>query len=268
MEPGIYPDLSYEEYDAIDAFRSGELRTACLDGLRAFKRKRMKPEGKKYAFDFGRAFHAQMEPGIPDIIEGPTKTEYTKEWNALQRKNPNAIIIKQGELAMIEAMRMAVSEHPKAKNLYEGVETEVTIVWVCPVTKQKLKARIDTTCETAVVDWKSANDVHPRKIHYAIRDCGYNIQAAMIRDGLHTLGESQRYHTGIFNVFVEKEAVLPDVVVYQYKPAELTEASERYRNAITAIMQAHATNMWPGIHDEILETDRFDEEFESFGEVA
>ncbi|WP_309387474.1 PD-(D/E)XK nuclease-like domain-containing protein [Cerasicoccus frondis] len=267
MEPGIYPNLTYEEYDAIDAFRSGELRTACLHGLRAYKRKRMKPEGKKYCFDFGRAFHAQMEPGIPDIIEGP-KTPYSKEWNTLQRKNPEATIIKQGELALVEAMRRAVSEHPSARSLYEGVETEVTIVWICPATKQKLKARIDQTCQTAVVDWKTARDVHPRKIRYEIRDKGYDIQAAMIRDGLSALGMSERYHSGIFNVFVEKETVLPDVVVYKYKPAELSDASERYRNAITAILQAQATGFWPGIHDEILETDRFDEEFESFGEVA
>ncbi|MEO0796633.1 MAG: PD-(D/E)XK nuclease-like domain-containing protein [Verrucomicrobiota bacterium] len=268
-EPGIYYDVSYEEYDKIEAFRSTDLKTACIHGLKAFRRNELQKRPPSYALDFGRAMHACMERGErPFIIQATEVTPYCKSWTALQKNNPDAIIVKPGDLELIQELVKALAAHPRSGAMVESTEyTEVTLLWKCPVTGEMIKSRIDSLCSlTSATDWKTTDNVQEINIRRAIAKFGYDIQQAMIRDGLHQLGESHRRE--FYNVFIEKERVMPDIAIYQFNTAELNDGSRKYREAIEAIKKAREANEWPGLHSNVITgLEGFDDSF-SFGGAA
>ncbi|MEO0797456.1 MAG: PD-(D/E)XK nuclease-like domain-containing protein [Verrucomicrobiota bacterium] len=269
LAPGIYYDMPYSDYHQIIAFRSSELREAAKSLLH-YKRYVEQRREPSYALDFGKAFHVTLEKNPTEIIKaGPTKTAYTQKWLKAMEAEPETVFIQESDIEMVRAMQRGVLAHEVGNNLYHGAEhDEVVIVWVCAETGVRLKCRIDAlTCETAAVDWKTTGALKLRALKYAIRDYGYDIQMAMIRDGLHAHKLSHRRE--FYNCFVEKTEHLPDVAVYEFEIAELNQATARYRQAIRDIEEARRTDYWPGICPSTFKSEEYGEDYVAgFGEGA
>ncbi len=89
--------------------------------------------------------------------------------------------------AQLLAMKNRLTNHEEARALIEGGKNEHSLVWREPHSGLMCKARPDVWHEDIIVDLKTCEDANPRKMAYEMRDRGYHIQAAMIRDGIQQL---------------------------------------------------------------------------------
>jgi len=266
-KPGIYRDIPFDIYSQIDALNSSKIRQAC-ESMRHYKRYLIKQDGEKdesYALEYGKAFAKLCEDpsAIGNSIQpAPTKTFPSVAWIKALEENPGVIYVKESDIPMLEEMANALREHQYTKRFMHDVEVELTVVWVCQITGALCKARIDIYRGGDVIDVKTTAKIHPDKLKWSIRDYKYDVQLCFYMDGMKTLG-TRAYNCT--NFFVEKNAILPDVVVWIYNDEELNEARNQYVEAIRAIQESEKTGEFPGYAPEpIMNMFGFDEPTQTF----
>lgn len=241
---GIHYGVSREQYNAIPAYNASSIKVAVLDGLRAYRRKQLEPWSDSMSLAFGRAFHLVMQ-GHPvefAAIPSPTKTA-SKAWAELQQKHPDQGVIPDGDIAMLSEMKMALGLHPIAAALFDSVTAdEVAIVWDCPHTGVRCKALVDAIADGVLIDWKTTLYGTRRQVVREVEHRGYDLQMAFYLTGLHAVGKTDI--TEVYNVFVQKTPILPEVFVYEYTPEMLSDATSRFVEAINKIEAARASGEW------------------------
>lgn len=235
---GIYEDMPFEQYQAIDALNSGTIRNS-LKSLKYMRRRELEPEPEyNYIFEVGKAFAYLCES--PDLYYkicevGPTKTAGTIKWMAELEANPNKILLTHDDYAILPAMREACVMNPESAPLFEqdsNVQRELTFVWQCERTGAWLKGRADFVLDGWLVDAKTISSIFKAKWH--VRDFRYDVQLAIYQDGLRHNGVNINR---VSNLFVEKEHILPECVIKDYT---LEETGLAYDDMILAIQNIQA----------------------------
>jgi hypothetical protein len=203
MKPGIYRNLSFAEYVAIDAVNQSALRPF-LQSIRHGEYAMMTRGTPSPAMEFGTAIHTLMLDGEDEFnrqyaVGGPINpktgesygrtTKAFSEWLDTQ----DGLFVTHEEHRRLLDIRDRLNGHSKAGPTIRtpGANRELTIVWDEPVHGQpvRCKARIDWCHpEVGVLDLKSTRDCSAKAFAKSVADYGYHMQAAWYLLGAERVG--------------------------------------------------------------------------------
>lgn len=248
MKNQIHYNMSFPDYQAIDALNSGKVRAA-LKSLRYMRRQEMTPEPDyNYTFEFGKAFAYACE----DIqifhahcAVGPTKTPTAKAWKEQLEEEPHIVLLTESDYNLVKVMHAAISQDENLKHILDG-EKELTFTWEDEVTGCAMKGRCDLLVPIGpevyhLIDVKTIADI--QKFGWQVRDFKYDVQLAMYADGLRHCGKNILQ---VSNLFIEKEQVLPEMYMHTYNDEQLSNAWDRYQMSVKSIKDARSTGVYSG----------------------
>jgi hypothetical protein len=262
---GIYPSLDIEAYHQEPtvgtSISSSGLRSVLLEcPAKYWANSHMNPQRvpkETRAMDFGRAAHALVlgEPVFASqFVVSPYaefRTNEAKAWRDAQVKT----VLKAEQLETIHAMAAAIKRSPQTSNAFGEGRPEVSIIWQDEETGIYLKSRPDflpadhTTHFTQ--EFKTAVTIEPRRLSAQAFSLGYDLQAALVVDGLTAVtGEAP---LGVAHIVQEKEPpYLCDLRLFA--PEQIEAGRTRYRKALRIFARCLASMKagnpphiaWPG----------------------
>jgi len=254
MKPGLYPDMSRDDYDKVDAAHYSILKHFHLSAKEARHQELNRPEPTA-AMDLGNALHtAVWEPDLLNdrYAAAPEVDRRTKvgkaTWAAFQVEHPDHIILRAQEWESVVAMRDAVRAWPTARKLIEspGVN-EASLFWMqedffC-------KARLDRYCKDdgwpCIVDIKTTSRISVHGFSTQCYELGYHIQMGFYYSGLDALASAQRR----YKVIVVENSAPWDVRVCE-PSLRMVELGKKLSNAyLLQYKDCVASGSWPGIGD-------------------
>jgi hypothetical protein len=150
-------------------------------------------------------------------------------------------LVSEDDLAMANAMRNAVMANNTAVDLLTGAKIEKSIYWKHEATGLICKTRPDIWNGRIVADLKTCNDAGYRGFQLAAYKDGYFLQAAMMYEGLKSIGEP--FHNFVY-VCVEK--TLPySVALYMLDDDALQFGIDMFHSLMERIAQCYEKNVWP-----------------------
>lgn len=251
---GIYTDVSWEEYFAIEAINISSLVNISVSPL-YYQWCKTHPKDTE-ALRFGRAvdlavfeielFRERYTQWTGFTVLGEKvikKGSYWEDFKAIAENNGQEII-DADDYQLALAIRNAVRDDPLARTyLHQGHE-QVTLIWHDKETGFRCKARLDwLTLRNALVDLKTARSVLPRKFQRDGAELEYHTKMAWYSDALDLLG---RPPSEVVLLAVEKTGPL-DVVCYELKDEELAVGRFEYRRWLDELAKCVESNTWPGI---------------------
>lgn len=182
FEPGIYTDISFEDYVKIDAVNHSTLKEFKKDSPLHYKH-RLDNEVKeeKKAFDDGRLYHMSVlefkrfeeevihrpkhwkdyEHILPEdevkklkknpnrLFDGRTKANkivmpfFEEQVKEKIKENPKIIVCDYLEYWKALQIRNSVLSNKSCKKILKNAKYEVTLIWIDPETGLKCKGRLD-----------------------------------------------------------------------------------------------------------------------------
>ena len=259
LTPGIYFDLAWDDYCAIDAANNGS-----LSQLRRSPRhfKFSPPRDETPSLRLGTLTHAAiLEPMevlrryvvLPDFARdernqtgdgrrSSARTAWVREQEELFRvMQAGKAFVDQDELDAMIAMAAAVSSVDAARDiLQQAGRSEVTIVWHDEASGLLCKGRIDRLGPRTIGDLKTCVDL--KKFQHSYRDFGYYRQMAFYADGYAALTGQ---HLTPWIVAVEKTPPYC-VQAAPVHPEDLAQGRAEYREMLTLYAECKRLNEWPG----------------------
>ena len=202
-KPGVYEDVPYEVYDSWPYVNSSSLKHAvrsaghyrhAMDNAKSLETPQLR---------LGHLVHAVASDDLASVVifQGPEweamKVKYqrpttTREWEhrvgKLRSKHPGREIYTHDEWLVAEAIHQAIMADTVAAEYLRDARRELSIVWDCPATRIRCKARLDAVSVDGIVDIKTTYDaaVFERAIlqyHYHRQLAFYQWGWAMATDG-------------------------------------------------------------------------------------
>ncbi|SEI45578.1 PDDEXK-like protein of unknown function [Arthrobacter sp. yr096] len=182
--PGIYADLTSEEYHADPALGSTSLKTLASRTPAHWQYEKANPVHKDI-YDLGTVTHSLIlegdESGV-EVIDVPDKRGAKWTVPAAEAVNAGKIPLKQAEWDLVRAMRDSVMEHPVAKTAFTGHRAEESVFWEDD--GLMLKCRPDAWLKDRLVDLKTTVNADPREFPKSGFKLGYYQSAAHYQDGV------------------------------------------------------------------------------------
>jgi hypothetical protein len=276
VKDGIYHGLTFEQYKAIEAINRSGLEWFDYSPAHYYANNlsAQRVERKETpALILGHAIHTiVLEPKefenryIMAPAEAPRKPD-SRQRNA---KKPSADTIDAikwwdefnamastrkilGEEDWYIVHRIAEQLHKKAsaKELFSDGKFEVTLVWTCPLTGEKCKARIDWLTSGAIIDLKSTICAEPSQWWKQVRDYGLHCQNAWYVDGWKVLtGED------VVFVFAAVEKEEPYESGFYTAKERVVDLGRKINiRHLKRYSEAKKAKKWDGYPDEIKEFD-------------
>jgi hypothetical protein len=192
------------------------------------------------------------------------------QWIKWEKDNPGIEIISQVDYDKGAACAIALLSHPVLKHRYTKTEehrilNEITFTYIDPVTKRRIKARLDSirifSDHIWVGDIKTALDAGEGADHFgkSIASFAYIIQSAFYHDAIWYCRAALEQVLGLTDgcliilpivfewVAIEKQMSMPEFIGRYYMTEEqLSDGRRLYRLAIDKIHRSHAIDYWPG----------------------
>lgn len=197
VQPGIYPNLSFEEYRAIDALNWSTL-SKLRESPAACKRYMESPPEASAAQDFGTAVHHYLLEresfwdnfviwdGTPyHTRKDPFRVATNDTRNPIRRgakwelfkaaaESDGKKVLTPNEMEKVVTYANRWDDHPLTKNILDGALTELSIIWECEYTGQLCKARIDLlTASGDIYDVKTTRQGNPYDFVQDAKRFGY-----------------------------------------------------------------------------------------------
>lgn len=278
IQPGIYTDLSIQDYNAdADYVRSTLLKEA----KRSLKQYHwavsgLMPEKSGSHFDFGNAFELALMDSVEfercvgvmpveDFIlksktadgkdaKNPKATKAYKdlesEWLAA---NEGKYVIQDRGPESIETIHYMVDsckQDPVISKLIEHTQYQLSLFWEDPQTGLRMKTRPDVckVNKNVVLNIKTAEDASPRAFSQALAKYDYPLQACFEIQGCIQSGLMPSVDT-YFWLVVEKSAPY-NAVLYEFDQADIQSCMIELDFFKQKIADAQASGVWPGYSDQ------------------
>lgn len=266
VEPGIYPGLTYSEYDQIRGLNWSVLRRFKKSAAHA-RAEQLAPPEPTEDMDTGHALHTLvLEPASFDeryvIVpeDAPARrSKADKEWWAVfNEENKGRERIRPAELAELRRMRDGLYANPRAAELLTDPRAlrEVVIVWDDPEYGVRCKGRIDLVSRwqgvSIVADVKTARDAGQWSFGKDIDTYDYAGQITWYRDGLQAVRPMQGGERIPYFLVIEKEEPYCGVV-YELGQASREAGRAAARRFLARYVEAERTGQWPGYPDGVIE---------------
>ena len=247
MNPGIYPNLSWPQYRAIDAWNPSSVLPGRGSMLELNYRK-THPKPVTPQMRFGSAVHcAVLEPD-----EFPLRycmwdgRRAGAKYDEFREVNEGREVLTLSEYDACLNTRDSAYRHPVAGPLLkmgDPCDREVSIVWDCTPTGLRCKGRIDLLLPL-VIDLKTTKVrvADDRALTRIASNFGYHIRLAAYIDGISTLtGETPDAKL----IFVEQ---LPphDTRVLNVPDAVLAQGWDEWQRLLEQVAACEQSGIWPG----------------------
>lgn len=280
-EPGIYPDVPFEQYAAWDAMNASTL----VEGLQSMRRLRAKLDGKLPDADsdakrFGRAVHCRLlEPdryptAFPQVAKCVATTKPAKKGDEPKPcKNYGSVIRTDGEWLCgvhaqgdeyrpkdfitpeeserVEEIRKNAFDHREIRQIRRFFGSEVSIVFdLCGV---RCKARLDKLIEAGggfIIDVKTTSKpLTESGWSKQIADLNYHFKAAFYLEAVKAL---KGVEPEFWWVVVE---VSPPFDVAAIRMSDFDRSAGRWdvMQVLTQYRQCLESGLWPGAFPELVQ---------------
>lgn len=258
IKEGIYYDLSSEEYH-------GDKNSISRSALMDFKRSPRKywanhlnserPEREvKPSWEFGTAFHTMiLEPHLFDenYIMNPAPMllkNVGREAYDLYKKTVDYIgscgkqVLSHSDFEKLCEMRNSLLGCERAKKLIEGAVFESSYFWHDEHSGLMIKSRPDILHQNIYVDLKTIDDASPHNFQKEMAIYGYNLQAAMLKDGIEKLTGNKL--SACINICVEKKYPY-SIGIYIIDEAAIEQGQYEYKNLLLQMKNCQQENNFP-----------------------
>lgn len=259
-EPGVYPDVSYDDYASWDAINFHILNYFRYTASHARNAMVSVDEEKKH-LAFGLATHiAVLEPQRFDeeVLVTPKLDRRTKkgkaEWAAFQEKAEGRHIVQADDFNALQAIKRNCLNHPTVTEiLHSEGANEISLIWKDPELGIMCKGRLDRIAalggtQAIVVDLKTiGRPATTRTVERQSFDFGYHVQAAMYLHGLSVLrpvpegGDAYEF----FWIFAESAAP-NEVRLFRADENVIADGYSKYRDYLFTYSECKKHGKWPG----------------------
>lgn len=268
-EPGIYYDLSNEEYHSDPAISNSDIKKILKSPLEYWTHSWMNPNRPvrtvTSAMAMGTALHSyilERDKFFDEYAVLPNKLEIDSEFYELESKKDdfkdnfelpktktaktfkyigNKTILKDAEYTLVKNMSDYLNSLPVVSDVFKNGKSEVSIFWRDEETGLMCKCRPDYLSSRFVIDYKSINNIE--KISSSIIDGDYYIQQAYYMEGLRQNGLTPEYFIFLFQ---QKES--PHLVRTKTFNEELEKfGADLYRYGLTVAKEhfdKFGTKIW------------------------
>lgn len=246
MTQDFWPNLSYEQYDQIDALRFSDLKWL-ERSPQAYIYHRDNKMPPTQPMIIGNAAHkAILEPTCTEfaVFTGPVRRG--KIYDAWKEQNAHKTQLNIKEMVFVEGMRDAVHAHPIAHKYLRVGKVECSLVWRDPQFKRDFKARVDNWIEVmgdaVLVSLKSTVDCRDFRFGAQYAKMGYHCQDAIYQAGFFYLtGELPRMVT------IAVESKPPhEIAVYRIPTDVIRLGQQTVFKWMEMLAECEKTNKWPG----------------------
>lgn len=254
--PGLYPDLSFDEYARIAAINHSILRLFKDTPLHA-RTQMLLPREQTPSMRLGYLVHlAVLEPArfaqttaVAPKVDRRT-TVGKKVWNDFLREHAMHEIVKYEEMEVCRGVLDSVRQNSLVMELLSGKgANELTLVWEDKEYGVPCKSRLDGVRalgnEPVIVDCKtSADPVSLRNFQKAIGNFGYHEQAAMYREGLQALRPRETPYRFLWIAIETKPPYAVRVFECEYDALEA--GYQQHREHLRQYAECLKHDIWPG----------------------
>jgi hypothetical protein len=261
---GVWPNIPFEEYAAWDALNHSTLKVMGTSP-KHFKHAREKPEARTTdALRFGTLMHTLLlEPErfptiiVPAPINEKTGKPFgseTKAWAEYAAAHEGKLIVTDEEVARLRITSREIRKHEDAKVLFEHAsQSEVCIVWDCPITGLRCKGRVDLLISLGEkkclrADLKSCTSTRIPDLESSLTGLGYHTQDAFYAMGMEALGLKS---TSMI-IAAESDGA-HDVVVYEINDETRIAAKTEVTKWLTDLRRCNETGHWPGCAERMVQ---------------
>ena len=200
LEPGIYVNLSMEEYHLDPAIGGSALKDILISEEEFWENSPLNSDREKLdtiSFKRGRAYHLMvLEPEKPFPFDIKAGVETSKVDG----------MIGEGDYRKLELMYARLLKQPKHWNALHGGIAEASIFWRDKETGLMLKCRPDNFSPEWVGDLKTAKDVSDKGFFYDFTKFNYHVSGYRYSLGMLALKEMIRNGYQMPDVF-EKDFI-------------------------------------------------------------
>lgn len=186
--------------------------------------------------DVGREQYEQIK-GVRAEIAARNKII----WDEFVKDIESKAVVTDAELTVANGMKQSVLANHTAVELMQGAQFEKSIYWEHKATGLICKARPDIWNGAVVCDLKTTIDASFRGFQSSAYKDGYFLQAAMIYEGLKSIGEP--FSTFVF-ICVEKSAPYA-TALYVLDDEALQFGIDMFHALMPRIARCIEKNVWP-----------------------
>ncbi len=256
IEAGIYNDMTSEIYH-------GDKDSISRSSLMDFKRNKRKywakhldpnrpPAETKDSWIFGTAFHTLiLEPHLFEqnyfiMPKKVLKRDNEELFNVHKQAEKDAEttlkqVLSLSEYEKLLSMREAIFANERARKLVENAVYEQSYFWRCEHSGLMLKARPDISHSNIIVDLKTIDEASESCIQRDTFKYGYNIQMAMIRDGVEILTGNR---IGNFVLLCVEKTYPYCIGIAILDLAVIEHAHIEYKNLLLDMKECRESNQW------------------------
>lgn len=269
--PGLYPNLSNEEYHASPGISKSGLDL--IDNNPSMYRRRYIDHIDNEptpAMILGSALHTfTLEPDLFDgeFVVAPKINKRTKagkqEWQEFTDENKDKRVLSVEDMEKIKGMERAVRNHEKANKLLTGGIAESSIYYnekfrtliegEVQEVEELVKVRPDYIKGRYVIDLKSTTDASYSPFQRSLYNYRYYVQAGMYTSVVVRCGEIDISNPSFLFICVEKTEPY-NVAIYNADETILMRGVEEYIRCLKLYSEYKRSGYWPGYNnDEIVD---------------
>jgi hypothetical protein len=254
MKPGVYENISFEDYVKIDAVNNSTLKILADQSPAHCKQYMDEGRPETTALFFGKATDCYLlEPSLfaKQYVVGPDVRRNTNVWKEFEATVPEGVeILKPDDMDAIISICNRIQES-KAMRLLQGGHSQVVCIWEDAKTGLLCKSRMDYLIADIplITDLKTTRSAKPDEFAKDVFNMGYFQQAAFYTDG-YMLASSTTSEPSFSWFAVEKK---PPYVVSAFECGAKTLEVGRmaYRKALDVYAKCLKNNRWPSYQDKI-----------------
>jgi hypothetical protein len=249
MKTGIYHDISFDDYRAIDAVNCSFLKTVLNRSPLHAQQEKDNPKEPTAALRQGSILHGftfergEFENVYAIAPEVNKRTNAGKEELAkFAEDNLGKQIISQAEFDMAKIQYDNLLNHEGAKVYLQEGKPEVTIIWLDKLSGLLCKARIDYLHEwqAVIADLKTTQDASIMGFSKSILNFGYEIQAAFYVDGYTALTGDE---PSFVLIPIEKQPPYA-AACYEVGHRSITKGRSMYQEAMAIVKRCKESGIW------------------------
>lgn len=281
MEPGIYYELTFDDYKKIPAINKSGLDLIAVSPLHyydAHLAPDREPREPTDDMKLGSAIHTMiLEPkefndryviSPEDAPKRPTKAQINAKkpspdsiaaiefWNKFDLEKGEREVISAEDVQICQAINNRFKSSRVVQSLFEGGKTEVTMIWKKMVdlgdgnsVEVLCKGRVDLLSHI-MLDLKSAMSAQKAKFGKKASDLLYQVQAAWYSDGWSILNDGATIPF-VFGAFEKKRPFACAFFLASEK--NLNQGRIIYEILLQRYAKAMASGIWEGYPDSIQE---------------
>jgi hypothetical protein len=180
-------EMTNEEYHAHHAISSSDVKMVHGKSLAHWQGAERK---EKAAWDLGTSVHAMLLEPEKNLVRCGPETRRGNDWKVMQElaKADGAVLLPAADYELAHRMAASVRANAMAARLLSDPDliTEASFFCTDPAFELELKCRPDgfIPSKGIVFDVKTCQDASPRGFARAVRQFGYDVQAAFYLDVL------------------------------------------------------------------------------------